>query len=208
MDYSRIPWSNYWVFQGLEAFGHLAEYARLLEGQIDHMAERERRWRAATPPDEDDAQWRESYQLFEEAMRRNFRYSGVTLLVTTIETVLLEVCHELRTSRSLLLTVGDLNGRTHQKALKYLRKVAGIQLPASTFLSTLSDVVTVRNCIVHAGGNVTSMSKPSPKDVRAAVNHLDGVNLSDDGYVQIDKGVCARLVDEASKWLDDLAQAT
>ncbi len=199
---------NCWVFGGLDLFEGLKEYTGRLEEQIDRMAETERHRLAEVPPDDEpeaSERWHRHW-LFEDAIPRNFRYSGVTLLVTTIETILLQVCQELRTSRKLPLAVSDLHGRTHERALKYLQKVAGIQLPASTFRSTLKHLVTVRHCIAHAAGNVNLMG--SPEAVRVAVAGLDGFNLSSDDYVEIDKGVCNRLVDEASRWLDEVVEAT
>ena len=84
-------------------------------------------------------------------------------------------------------------------------KVAGVEVPASRFRQTLKDLVTVRNCIVHAAGNVNLMRDPSPEKVRAAVKRLDGFNLSADHYLEIDKDVCTRLVHETRAWLDDIA---
>jgi hypothetical protein len=134
---------------------------------------------------------------------RNFRYSGLVLLLTTIETALLELCRELRDSRSLPLAVSDLSARPiHIRALKYLQKVAGVEVPASRFRQTLKDLVIVRNCIVHAAGNVNLMREPSPQKVRAAVMRLDGINLSANDYVEIEKDVCTHLVREARTWLD------
>jgi hypothetical protein len=50
------------------------------------------------------------------------------------------------------------------------------------------------------------MTDPSLEKVRAAVKRLDGFNLWEDDYVEIEKGVCTRLVDEAGTWLDEMAR--
>ena len=98
------------------------------------------------------------------------------------------------------LTVSDLSGSQLSKILTYLRKVAGVALPAHPFAKTVWDLVKVRHCIVHAAGNVGLMKSPSPQKVRAATQRIAGMRVQLDGAIDIDAGVCARLIERASAW--------
>jgi hypothetical protein len=174
------------------------------------MVEEERQQLERTPRDEEDGEWWSRHDLF-KVIPRNFRYSGVALLVTTIETALPEICHELWDRRNLPLAVNDLDGRPSavtERILKYLRTVARVRLPDSKFRPALKRLVTVRNCIAHATGDVNLMRDGRRQEqIRDAVKRLDGFNLSADGCVEIDRGICARLINEASTWLDEVTCA-
>jgi len=202
----------YWLFWHDDirwAFDGLREYADRLEAQIEHMAaaDQQRLEDESFDPEEDPHAGFHHQLVFDEALPRNLRYSGISLLLTTIDTTLLRVCRALQHERQLRLAVRDLAGRPpYKKALAYIEKVAGISLPKSPFRSTLADLVTVRNCIVHGAGNVDFAD--DPREVRAAAQRLTGFTVLSDGSVQISDGVCTTLINQASAWIDEVINAT
>src|SRR6266851_1605133 len=135
---------------------------------------------------------------FEQTLPRSLRYSWIVLLLTTIETTLLRMCRGLQKNKVLTLSVSDLAGRPPDKMLKYLTRVGGIALPDHKFQKILGHLVNVRHCIAHAAGNVELAKNPTA--VREAVRQLSGFSVGLDRYVEIDKGVCERLIEEASDW--------
>jgi len=191
---------NWWALDIHWAFNAIEEYAGRMEEQIVRMAQEDRERIEASPPDAEECSnvWSQHAWLFEETLPRSLRYACIVLLLTTIEATLLQRCQQLE--KRLPLALGDLAGRPPTKMLTYIRKVGGIALPEHPFQTTLGHLVNVRNCIAHAAGNVKLMSTPSPKEVQEAVRQLNGFRVSGDGYIEINKDVCGRLIEEALLW--------
>lgn len=194
-----------WALDIHWAFNAIAEYAARMEKQIERVAQEDREQIEVDPPDEEEfgEVWGQHDWLFNEALPRNFRYSCVVLLLTTIEATLIQICQELKKRRNLPHALRDWRrkekGSTLEKMLTYIRVVAGIALPDHQFDATRGYLIKIRHCIAHAAGNVDLMANPSSKAVREAVLQL-GFRVSGEGYIEIDKDVCGRLIEEAVAW--------
>src|SRR6266852_5581294 len=205
----KMKWFNWWALDIHWAFNSVKAYASRMEEQIEKMAQEDEERIRANPPDEEESGdvWGQHYWLFDETLPRGVRYSCIILLLTTIEATLLQICRQLQKSRHLPLAVGDLAGRPPVKLLTYICKVGGVDLPEHPFRATLGHLLVVRDCIAHAAGNVELMSNPSPAGVREATRQVDGFLVSGDGYIEIEKGVCAGLIEDASTWESGILDA-
>ncbi len=201
---------NWWALDIHWAFRAIKEYAERMEEQILRMAQEDRERIQADPPDEEESSnvWGQHDWLFEETLPRSLRYSCVSLLLTTIETTLAQICREFEKKRKLPLTLGDLAGRPPEKMLAYIHKAGGVSLPVLPFRATLGHLVNIRHCITHAAGNVELSRSPSPKAVREAARQIEGFSVSPDSYVEIEPGVCTRLIEEAAVWEQEILNAT
>ena len=194
---------NWWTVSIETAFDELAEYATRMEAQIAVMAklDRERISVAELTEEDHDEALAQHYWLFAEALPRTLRYSCIGLLLTTIETALLRICRQMEKDRQLPLPVGALKGSALERSLTYIKKLGRVTLPAHSFEQVVTHLSTIRQCIVHAAGNIELMSHPTPKVVRDAARQLDGFGIPGDDFIEIAPGVCARLIRDASAWM-------
>lgn len=183
-------------------FNGLAEYARILEDQIDRLTNAERLRIQRTPfPDEAEWQntWREHRWLFEETLPRTLRYSCIVSLVIALETTLNDACKELQKRRDHGLSVKDLRGRGLDRALLYFTKVIGLDTDAYQFTSKVHDLKILRNCIVHTSGYMAN-SKDERK-IREILRRTNDFSISPDGYLEIKKGACESAIRGTQDWI-------
>ncbi len=184
-------------------FNGLADYARILEDQIERLTNAEElRLRRTTFSDE--AEWQiahdEHQWLFENTLPRLLRQSCIVSLFTAIETSLSAICEALKSRRSLKLSARELKDEPIVRTQTYIRKIAGIDLADHVFAGRLRDLSKLRNWIVHSAGQVES----SNKEVKEIIDHLEGITIGHDGYIEIEKGLCFRLIREAHEWVENL----
>jgi hypothetical protein len=86
------------------------------------------------------------------------------------------------------------------RSLTYIRKIAGIDLAEHVFTGRLKYWSKLRNWIVHSAGQIEA----SKKEVKETIDRLDGITIGHDGYIEIEKGVCFRLIRETHEWIEHL----
>lgn len=89
-----------------------------------------------------------------------------------------------------------------RKPLTYLRKV-GVKVPALP--EELLNLLTVRNCIAHANGELENIT--GPEKVRRAIKALPGFRVDSEGSIGIDEGAVEPLADIADRWFSDVLRA-
>lgn len=184
-------------------FHGLRKYVQTLEDQIEKIEEAERKDIQKASYEffgEREIELQNHDWLFEEVLPRNFRFSCLVLLYASLEITMNKLCNELQERNALELQVRELKEGGVKRALLYIRKVAGIQLPVLTFEKKIQDLGTIRNCIVHTGGYIQASS--NVKEVSRVLKNNLGFSVSDDGYINILKGTCATVVNEICEWFD------
>ena len=183
-------------------FEGLADYARILEDQIERLTNAEK-LRLRRTIFSDEAEWQiahaEHQWLFEGTLPRLLRQSCIVSLFTAIETSLSAICEALKSRKSLKLSARELKDEPIRRTQTYIRKVADIDLADHAFTGRLKDLSKVRNWIVHSAGQAESS-----EEAKETVNRLEGIRIGHDGYIEIDKGVCFRLIQEAHEWVEHL----
>lgn len=99
-----------------------------------------------------------------------------------LEQMLSDVCEDLRGDRHLLLKEHDLSGKGVKRAVKYIRKVAGVELDLCSL--GWEDIVRygdLRNHFVHVGSNADDAS--SPKKAREKFARIPSVELEPNGEI-------------------------
>ena len=102
------------------------------------------------------------------------RYSYVTILYMHVESMLSELCDALCDQRSLSLRVSHLNGSLLERSKRYVFKFAGFVQSTSDW-NTIDELSKIRDCIVHAGGEVARSR--DEKYLVALAKHLGPDNI-------------------------------
>lgn len=127
----------------------------------------------------------EEYYVIERVFLRTFRYTIVVAVYSLLETCLNRLCHHLCNSKKLHLLLEELRGKGIERAKLYLAKVCSIDFPeVSNDWNQLQKLNKIRNCIVHAEGNIHNVK--SPGTLRNIIKNTKGLELYNDRYIQID----------------------
>ncbi|MBI5028921.1 MAG: hypothetical protein HZB51_00160 [Chloroflexi bacterium] len=136
---------------------HLAEYHKLVEATIakdmtdktENLFQSEDEYDPALFDVElDEAKW-----IYESYFPRFLRYSLIVTTVMILETQLAELCDVIKNKKGLAVRAKDLKGDTLSQCKKYLEDVAKVSLIQSLWDKVI-DLSKVRNCIVHAMGDM------------------------------------------------------
>ncbi|MGD0169802.1 MAG: hypothetical protein ABSE54_08775 [Smithella sp.] len=73
----------------------------------------------------------ENYTI-EELFIKNFRYSIIVTIYSTLETTLSDLCHYLRNTKKISLALDDIKGEGIERSKLYLQKVCVIDFPESS----------------------------------------------------------------------------
>lgn len=98
--------------------------------------------------------------LFAETLPPILYTSVVIASVSVLEQELRGICHALRDALKLQLSLNDIAGSVVERFRKYAIGVAGlpVTLPDSDWQDILA-VYEIRNCLVHAGGDLRAFPK-------------------------------------------------
>lgn len=100
----------------------------------------------------------------------------------------------------------ELKAEQITRALLYIDKVAGIDIPDHLFTDRLKALGKVRNCLAHADGRLEDFNEPDT--IKKIVKDMEGLSVSDDGYVDFEKGTCYSLIREAHEWVEYVLVST
>ncbi len=90
----------------------------------------------------------------EDVFARSLHFSFVVLLHLIVEDRLKRTCEYVQKIKALPLQFKDLRGDTLEQCMTFLVKLAGVQREKLSRWQDITDLYKVRNCIVHASGNV------------------------------------------------------
>jgi hypothetical protein len=101
----------------------------------------------------------------------------------------------------LSVELTDLKGDGIERARLYLTKVCEIQFPdGSHEWAEIQKLNNIRNCIVHAEGNVDDVR--SPTKLRNIVKNTKGISFESERYLSIDN----KYLEMAITWVEDFLQ--
>jgi hypothetical protein len=142
-------------------------------------------------PDEEDIEYINEFyseQLYtiEKIFVRTFRYSVVVSLYSFLESALSSLCNKLRKTKEIDLEPEDLRGEGIHRACLYLQKVCKINFPEQTHeWQEIIKLAIVRNCIVHAQGNIRQVSSKSK--IENIINNSNHLALAGDTYIEVSR---------------------
>ena len=117
------------------------------------------------------------------------------------------LCTILQKMNDLNVELNDLRGDGIERARLYLTKVCEIQFPdASHEWAEIQKLNSIRNCIVHAEGNVDDVR--SPTKLRNIVKNTKGISLESERYLSIDKKYLEMVIACVDDFLQELHETS
>lgn len=158
----------------LETFNRILSAKSLLELLDSNIPKAEWEEREALRTLAKEENWDESDYFIEgqvldskyPAIARLGAYSIVILLYSIVETQLLALADEIGKKKKSDFSVNDISGRGIEKAQTYLKRVATLDLTTDPGWSSLRELQSMRNVIVHSMG--------TPKQNPKTIDHLVG----------------------------------
>lgn len=148
-----------------------SEYFRLMEAQLQDARSLETFLLSSKydSGDEDiqgecSAMKQDLQNEFNEDYGPFFRQSFLIAFHSLVERSLEKVCDEIRKARGLEFKATDFRGGTLEQAKVFLTKVAKIPFQKLKNWQDLTDLTTIRNCLVHAEGKISQMKSAGDRD--------------------------------------------
>lgn len=128
----------------------------------------------------------EDYQKISETFLSTFRYSVLVSIYSIIETEMNSLCRHLKHINKLSLELTDLKGDGIGRAKLYLEKVCNVDFPDDiNSWANIQKLNKVRNCIVHAEGNVERVHNPA--QLKNIIKNTKGLKLVNKRRIFADK---------------------
>jgi hypothetical protein len=212
---TKKPKKKSWFYRGYFGFvkhrlSELRDYVLEMEAKFSrdlkaiekrYDEDIRRRGSEAELPSELVEYYADDFYVVERIFLRTFRYSAIVAIYSLLETSMNSLCSLLQKRNELKIELSDLRGDGIERAKSYLIKVCAIQFEDGCHEWTeIQKLNYIRNCIVHAEGNVDHTHSPSK--LRRLVKNTKGVTLENDRYLSIDKAY----LESAITWVDDFLQ--
>lgn len=195
-------------------FDALTTYARIMEDQIERLANADRQRLTRTEfqdEAEEQLEWDEYKLTFKKILPRLLRHSCVIAVLGSIEASLGKICEKICEHKSL-----PLKPKKHEKEqrkkrkdqsfldirLSYIENIAKIRIPPHSFTGSLRDLKKVRDYIVHAEGRIGA----DKAKLFSIVNGLEGFTVGYE-FIEIGKGACGSITRQSHEWIDHLMDA-
>jgi len=143
----------------------------------------------------------DEFKVIENVFKYRFRYSIITSLYTLLEVSINQLCDHLKKYEKLPISYRELRGDGIQRAKNYLCKMCAITEPFNR--KEWADIQTLnllRNCIVHADGNIEQTKSPDKLKNRIKVtNHISG-----NSELHIDKEYLLFIINSSIEFLEQI----
>jgi len=107
----------------------------------------------------------EEYFLYQRNYPNILRESFFITCYSILEQELVAVCKSQKELKSLPKDINDMRGRGIDGAKEYL-KHAKIELSTAKSWEDIKNIQSIRNCIVHSGGNLTNLTDKKSQKIR------------------------------------------
>lgn len=145
-----------------------------------------------------DEYFSEEHHIIEKIYIKLFRYSTLVTIYSLLETALNGLCDFLKHKMELSLRYDELTGQGIVRAKSYMSKVCYIDFPeAAHEWQEILKFNYIRNCIVHAAGDIEYDSNPTR--IRKTINHTKGVELANDRFIMVDSSYIVSMPSSRSK---------
>ena len=145
----------------------------------------------------------EQYDFLTNIQPNIFNKSSLVSLYSCLEHNLNDFCNICQKIKGTEISVTDLNGDGIHKAKKYLTKLMNVDFGTSQEWEFIMNLNKVRNCIVHANGDINKMSY-TPK-LKSIADNTPGLSLNNDNII-VSSGYLTDAISEINKfflWLYD-----
>lgn len=202
-----------WYYQGpfplvVGAIGEYKDYLIEIEGKFaGDLDKLEKRYKAdskraadLSPQDEDvTGYYADELHRIESVFRRAFRYSAIVTIHSLLETSMNSMCSFLQKKHGYGPGLQDIKGDGIERSRLYLSKVCGIEFPDTSHeWQELQKLNQLRNCIVHANGDVSQVLNRAR--LAGIIKNTKGLKVELERYLVID----TTYLKQAVSWVEDL----
>ncbi|MBE0427405.1 MAG: hypothetical protein IBX72_12285 [Nitrospirae bacterium] len=143
----------------------------------------------------------EEFHRIDRIFLRTFRYSAVVTIYSLLETSMNSLCSILKQMKGINIELEEIRGDGIERAKVYLKKACGIKFPERSHAwSELQKLNKIRNCIIHAEGDIWRTH--SPTKLNNILKNTKGLALENDQYLLIEK----KFLEDAITWAEDFLQ--
>lgn len=148
-----------------------------------------------------DEYFSDEHYIIESIFLKSFRYSMIITVYSLLEISLNDLCHYLRNSKKLALSFDELRGEGIERAKLYLTKVCLLDFPESCKeWNEIQKLNKIRNCIVHAMGDIENAK--SPQKLRNIIANTNGLGLENERFIRIDSEYINTTISNTKKLLE------
>lgn len=166
---------------------------------IKNLSEEDRR-------DVDDY-FSDDFYMIESIYILLYRRSTLVSIYSFLEHSMDRLCRHLYAINTYPVKVDDLKGEGIVRAKDYLEKLAKVKFDAlNGEWSQLANMNKIRNCIVHADGDVMALSKSRRESLLNIINNNRGISLKDERFISIEKEFISSCIGQVRTFLDKLYQ--
>lgn len=145
----------------------------------------------------------EMYQEIDSVNVPLFRHSTVVTLYTFLESSMNKLCRHLYRLKQYSVELSDLKGDGISRAKLYLEKLANVDFDKlNGDWSKLSSLNAIRNCLVHAEGNINGVR--SPTKLTKIVENTDGIYANYNSEIVIEREYVENCIDTIESFLIQL----
>ncbi|MBI5301389.1 MAG: hypothetical protein HY868_04560 [Chloroflexi bacterium] len=150
-------------------------------------------------------------EIYENYFPHFLRYSLIVTIVMILETQMIRLCDKIKLDRGLSMRSKDLKGDTLNQCKRYLEDVANLSLEQSLW-DHIVDLSKVRNCIVHAMGDIELSNDRN--HLRELVRRNQGLRIGDTVFSGLEKNIldlspeyCRRSIQNVLTLFDNIFKA-
>lgn len=216
----------------LTAIDGIREYHDAMEKELQSLSERKRdevllQVESLNLPSEEawmerDLALQEHRGTFNMLFANYLRYSCIALLFLTLEYQIHEICQATRLYKSIKSSIK----RPQREILNYYKDYLEKEIGVVVDWSKIFDLNKIRNCIIHASGNIHAVEKSRHKKgdyliflaQRMKGLSISGINYDynsetdplylEDGMLVLEPEFCTNAILEAHRFVDEICQAT
>ena len=190
----------------------LKDYLEKLEAYLEEAKEKFENWanaEAAKLPSSEREQFddalSEEYSLYSEVFPRILRSSFLVTLHSFLESELAWICESSRTKRDIPISWSKLRGSSMERAKVYILKLGGLDFPTGQPWTEIKSYIDIRNCIVHAAGNVRELrNQQEKKRLCDYCSKQAGISIDADGNLALSKEFCLQAVSTLQGFFEEL----
>jgi len=139
--------------------------------------------------------WDGEGRLLSYEYPRLLRNSFLVTCYSYLEERLHYFCDELRNEKKLPLNVSDLKGNALDRAKKYIKKLADVEIQNDIWEEMLN-MTNIRNCIVHSEGRINTGDEKKDSKIRNYIDKRSDISSDSDGTIRLTKEYCQHVLDE------------
>lgn len=114
-----------------------------------------------------------------------------------LEQELVDECR-LHKEKSFHIDVNDLRGDGIERARNYLNKITGFDLSKTKSWYEIKHIQSIRNCIVHGGGDLTKCKEEIKKEIKKYIKDRKGDIFLNNNHIILSADYCRHVINTFS----------